>query len=90
MKSPRSGDLTILSIRVPHKCLEVLQLVARTDERGGGRVDHDHVRKAGDDDEVAVFRLRDRGVDDDGVGDVAQLFAQGKVDVMSPDAACRH
>ena len=25
-----------------------------------------------------------------GVGDVAQLFAQGKVDVMSPDAACRH
>ena len=25
-----------------------------------------------------------------GVGDVARLFAQGKVDVMLPDAACRH
>lgn len=25
-----------------------------------------------------------------GVGDVAQLFAQGKVDAMSPEAACRH
>ena len=77
MKSPRNGDLTILSIRVPHKCLEVLQLVARTDERGGGRVDHDHVRKAGDDDEVAVFRLRDRGVDDNGVCMEELLYASG-------------
>ncbi|MCR5582483.1 MAG: dinitrogenase iron-molybdenum cofactor biosynthesis protein [Eggerthellaceae bacterium] len=24
------------------------------------------------------------------VGDVAQLFAEGKVNVMSPEAACRH